>query len=333
MVIIKIKYSDGTIRSLQLPTGEYVFGSGLDCHYILLDPEIEQRHFTLKVEKDKSSLAKLTDGSDKLSNCGAPQQHCRELHFGEIFSVGGLELTYFGPDNTGTAPIWEHKIIAKIYTQVTSFTSPLMKPIAAVPNLIWGALFLGMILSLIAISLPINSTVLTAEKPMPTPESPRVASSQKTEINQLIRTSKDQGTEEKSTFGVHSPNQLDVASEVKKILDGFKIRVEDLSIDGAHLIVAGSVPDKQLRGKISSTLVEDISSITQVSFRYSPNDDWRALKADIVGVWAGERPYIVLKGDGLIRIGESFRTHFILRKVTENGIGISVGGSIQEMTL
>lgn len=333
MIIVKIKRRDGSHRFLRLGVGEHVFGSGLDCDYILLDPGVEKRHFILSVAKDNLRFAFFSEQGNLLPTIDDPHLHWHPLLSGGGFPLGELEITFFGPSKSAADVSQNLGNPAISSAQIASNLGPLLTFVTKVPILVWGVALMSVISTSITFALPTKATLDVAGNPIPIEHQAKLMIEKQKVVKRHVQTPGVSRAAKSLSADVSSSVQPDALNEAKRVLESFDIRVEDISMQGPLLRVSGMVPDTQLREKVSSTLVDDISSISRVSFQYAPDDEWHSFKTDILAVWSGERPYIVLKGDGLIRLGEPFRNHFVLRDVSRHAISVSVGGSIQEIRL
>ncbi|WP_298966472.1 hypothetical protein [uncultured Roseibium sp.] len=334
--LVKIEDSNGCSRSLLLEAGKHVFGSGLDCDYMLLGPAVKARHFVLEVDECKAMLALLPDhetsASSSESNTGKTPPF-QPLSFGEFFAVGDLEITVFGQPAAVSADPELHPLRSALRTCFADIRGSAARILAPVPRVVWSALAIGTLLASLALVLPTGSTLLSAQKPPTATTQP---------MRETTHRSADSGVKPR-TISRHAavpavtvamaPSERDIERQAEQILKGFKFRIQNVAVKGSQLHVEGDVPDADLQERISKVLSEDISSISEVRFRFRPEDGWRAFKDDIVAVWSGEQPYIVLKGDGVIRTGEPFRNHFTLEKVTDRVITVSVAGALKEIGL
>lgn len=92
--------------------------------------------------------------------------------------------------------------------------------------------------------------------------------------------------------------------------------VAGIEVRGGELILKGAEYDPEWRREIEETLMRDIPGLIAMRFE-GESDSWKTIfDTELVGVWSGENPYLVMSDGRRIRIGQ---------KVNEDTVFLGVG--------
>lgn len=350
MLSIRLRSDAVPVRFLSLDVGEHLFGAGVYADHVLLDPSIRDEHFKVSFKdgiikvcllpRFDSAVADADTGESPIWQTLEPGL---ELELDGVYIMGFYEeaevIDRAGVDQDTQSLKASSKRRPKGQIGRVFLTGP-----AA-----WFGSFVFLIAApsiFVALAMPAERTANGGQDLMSsyttlatfnhrrnsnTGELERLGAANETLKNKSEQADYSANTEARSPPTTEPHAEAGVIRQAKKLLQSFNADAASVTLEAAQMTITGDLPSPAVRQQITKTLVEDITTVQEVRFKYLPKDNWRALRKDIEGVWVGDNPYIILRSEGRVQEGETFHQYYVLEIIHRDGIVVSVAGEKQEI--
>lgn len=351
---------DGSVRHASLSEGQHIFGASLNCDVVLLDHGVMAYHFVLDVREDRVSLDMLPERySDNPE--AAPefeQDPDRSLSLwkpDDTLSVGGLDITIPDAPLVATADVDALPVDAAVLTAPTirspvyywrALPPPLRITVSVGIALITLVMFIpnAGVSSLSDVSS--GSMVRTAQagdagagfvtpRDFLSSKGQTVYQQRFSNRSWTIDVYASNESEKKNILtlleGFQQPvnvrfyQKSEIMGGVSAIVEAMAPNVTITSYSNGLLLLDGLVEGSVEAKSLADVIQNDVPAVRAVRFTNTNVTNDEAIKAAVSAIWYGDRSYVVIKDEQIIRPGQSVVEGVILRDVFSNAILVTIG--------
>lgn len=347
MTILRISTPGSQDRLAQIGEGSFTLGSDFGCDFALIDDGIAARHLTFEVGEQGvlvglagESPAALIDQNGNRTPMVQGQSY--PLFLGASVALAGVSVTAAGP-KVRIAPA-EPSGLARLAQRTMAISGrSLRNSMIGLGTLVATGMVAAGVLDLVSVqaSAPKPTVKPTAQAPQLAGVVPSldahlaalglddadfVEDPQGTQRVIHVRTVAERAVLAEALREMPFPGETTIVAEdrlrsaVQTILAASDGQAKLVALDRGKLVLSGLTEDPDRRARMIEVIRADISGITEVTFEdpiVSPADE---LAREIVAVWPGPHPYVVLADGRRLREGEAVTEGLTVHGISADGL-------------
>lgn len=366
MIIAQISVPGRPDRKAELKDGRHVFGSDLGCDVVLLDKDVSPQHFAITIEGNHVVLDVLDDcltfARSGACDTNPGKQTSIVWSAGSCLRIGELEFKLRGATfrasaeelamNKAARDLARLRITRKVRTVLMVLVCCI--PVGAIatrtPDDYQSSNDTGSSSALSVVETP------TAAPPRTPPKltAEMVANTLAGQGFKVHRPDYDGTAWRADVYLTEDQDSADLTAIKDQLpftflphvftdtalLDAAKLVLANLNVSGANpsihlgiLKVAGVAEDIVLRDRIKTTLTSDIPGLIAIEFDGPAIMELHKLTDEIVGVWSGDRPFVVLQDGRIIKPGQEIVVGITLIAVQPKSVRVRENGRDQDVRI
>jgi hypothetical protein len=332
-------------RLAQIGVGTFTLGSDFDCDLAVIDDGVASRHLIIEVgdrgvfvRMAGESPAAMIDGNAVRTPMAEGQLY--PLFLGASISLAGLSVSVAGP--AVRLPPSEPSGLARLARRLMAVSGrSLRNGMIGLGTLVATGMVAAGVLDMVSVQasatqtavVPLAATVTGTAEPstlrahlaelgVEDPDIIEDPSGRHTVIH--VRTAGERAILAPALRELPFETRIVVGNSVRTavetILAASDGKAELVALDRGRLVLAGLSDDPEGRARLVETIQADIAGIAEVAFEdpiVTPADE---LTREIIAVWPGPYPYIVLSDGRRIREGEVVAEGLTVSRIAPDGL-------------
>jgi hypothetical protein len=345
MTIVRISAPGSQDRLAQIGVGTFTLGSDFGCDLALIDEGVAARHLTIEVGNQGVFVRLAGESPAAIIDQNGTRVPMVEgqgypMFLGASVNLAGLTISVAGP--AVRLPPAEPTGLARLAQRLMSVSGrSLRNSMIGLGTLVATGMFAASVLEMESVQA---SATQASVAPVPVREiKPDTPATLRAHLEGLgvqgsqiiedpsgshtvihVSTTAEHTTLASALRGLPFEAKIVVGDRVRMavetILAASEGKVKLVSLDKGRLVLSGLSDDPERRARMIEIIQADISGVTEVTFEdpiVTPADE---LTREIVAVWPGPYPYVVLADGRRVREGEVVAEGLTVSRIASDGL-------------